>query len=76
VILQPLQAAGHVGADVLEALQGPDVALRRHGRVLIDASATAREAGIRWPVALTRAVRERCVTVPPSVLCQDESGRL
>ena len=44
--------------------------------VLIDVSATAREAGIRWPVALTRAVWERCVTVPPGVACQDEAGRL
>jgi hypothetical protein len=44
--------------------------------VLIDASATAREAGLRWPVALTRAAWERCVTVPPGVACQDEAGRL
>jgi hypothetical protein len=44
--------------------------------VLIDVSATAREAGIRYTVALTRAVWERCVTVPPGVLCQDEAGRL
>ena len=34
------------------------------------------EAGIRWPVALTRAVWERCVAVPPGVACQDEAGRL
>ena len=38
--------------------------------------ATAQEAGIRWPVALTRAAWERCVTVPPGVACQDEAGRL
>jgi hypothetical protein len=44
--------------------------------VLIDVSQTAREAGIRWPVALTRAVWGRCVTVPPGVACQDEAGRL
>jgi hypothetical protein len=44
--------------------------------VLIDVSATAREAGIRWPVALTRAVWEWCVRVPLGVLSQDESGRL
>jgi hypothetical protein len=44
--------------------------------VLIDVSATAREAGIRWPVALSRAVWERCVRVPLGVLCQDEAGRL
>src|SRR5215510_5293364 len=44
--------------------------------VLIDVSPTAREAGIRYPVALTRAVWERCVVVPPGVICQDEAGRL
>jgi hypothetical protein len=44
--------------------------------VLIDVSHTAREAGIRYPVALTRVVWERCVTVPPGVHCQDEAGRL
>ncbi len=43
---------------------------------LIDVSAVAREAGIRYPVALTRAAWERCVTVPPGVECQDEAGRL
>jgi hypothetical protein len=44
--------------------------------VLVDVSGVAREAGIKYPVALTRAVWERCVAVPPGVLCQDESGRL
>jgi hypothetical protein len=44
--------------------------------VLIDVTATAWEAGIRWPVALTAAVWERCVAVPPGVLYQDEAGRL
>ena len=44
--------------------------------VLVDVSPTAREAGIRYPVALTRAVWERCVTVPPGIHCQDEAGRL
>jgi hypothetical protein len=44
--------------------------------VLVDVSATAREAGIRYPVALTRAAWERCVAIPPGVVCQDEAGRL
>ena len=44
--------------------------------VLIDVSQTAKEAGFRFPVALTRAVWERCVAVPPGVICQDEAGRL
>jgi hypothetical protein len=44
--------------------------------VLIDVSTVAREAGITYPVALTRAAWGRCVTVPPGVECQDEAGRL
>src|SRR3954467_12974074 len=56
--------------------------------VLIDVSETAREAGVRYPVALTGApwprrgagrpagASSRCVTVPPGVACQDEAGRL
>ena len=44
--------------------------------VLIDVSATARKAGILWPVALTCTVWGQCVRVPVGVLCQDEAGRL
>jgi hypothetical protein len=44
--------------------------------VLIDVSEAAREAGIRYPVALTAAVWATCVAVPPGVVCQDEAGRL
>jgi hypothetical protein len=44
--------------------------------VLIDVSEAAREAGYRFPVALTRAAWERCVAVPPGIECQDEAGRL
>lgn len=43
---------------------------------LIDVSTTAREAGIRFPVALTRAVFAQFVEVPAGVTCQDEAGRL
>jgi hypothetical protein len=44
--------------------------------VLIDVSATAGEAGIKCPVALTAAAWARCVAVPPGAECQDEAGRL
>ena len=44
--------------------------------VLIDVSAVAREAGIRYPVAITASVWGKCVAVPPGVECQDEAGRL
>jgi hypothetical protein len=43
---------------------------------LIDVSAPAREAGIRYPVALTAAAWQKCVALPPGVTCQDEAGRL
>ncbi len=44
--------------------------------VLIDVTKTAREAGYKTPIALTRAVWQRCVVVPTGVACQDEAGRL
>lgn len=43
---------------------------------LVDVSEVAREAGWRWPVALTRAAWAGCVEVPPGVVGQDEAGRL
>lgn len=43
---------------------------------LIDVSETAREAGVRWPVALTRAVHADCVAWTRTDLYQDEPGRL
>ena len=42
----------------------------------VEATKTAAEAGIRFPVFLTRAVFDTYVAVPPGVECQDESGRL
>jgi len=44
--------------------------------VLIDVSATAKEAGFKYPVALTAAAWVKCVAVPSDVHCQDEAGRL
>ena len=42
----------------------------------IEVSTTAAEAGIRFPVFLTRSVYDAYVTVPPNVAGQDEAGRL
>lgn len=42
----------------------------------IDVSTVAKEAGIRFPVFLTRAVYDAYVTVPPEAEGQDEQGRL
>ena len=44
--------------------------------IQIQVSQTAREAGIRCPVFITRAVYDRCVAVHPGVTGQDEAGRL
>ena len=41
----------------------------------VDVTKTAQEAGIRFPVFITRAVYDAYVTVPPDVDGQDEAGR-
>lgn len=42
----------------------------------LDITTTAKEAGICFPVFITRGVFDRCVAVPPGVDGQDEAGRL
>jgi len=44
--------------------------------VQVDVSKVAAEAGIRFPVFLTRTVFDSFVTVPEGVTGQDEAGRL
>jgi hypothetical protein len=44
--------------------------------VQVDVTKIAREAGIRFPVNLTRAVFDAYVAVPEGVTGQDEAGRL
>jgi hypothetical protein len=44
--------------------------------VLVDVSKMAKEAGIKYPTALTAAVWADYVVVPEGVEAQDESGRL
>src|SRR5438034_5774716 len=44
--------------------------------VLVDVSEMAKEAGIKFPVALTATVYGQYVEVPEGVTCQDETGRL
>ena len=44
--------------------------------VQVDVSDLAREAGIRFPVFLTRTVFDAYVAIPPKVEGQDEEGRL
>jgi hypothetical protein len=42
----------------------------------VEVTKTAQEAGIKFPVFLTRSVFDAYVTVPPGVTGQDEAGRL
>lgn len=45
--------------------------------ILVDVTETAKEAGIKYPVALTRAVFEKCVALPKRYRgLEDEKGRL
>ena len=44
--------------------------------VQIEVTKTAQEAGIKFPVFLTRTVFDAYVAVPPNVTGQDEAGRL
>src|SRR5512135_2686634 len=44
--------------------------------VLVDVSELAKEAGFRFPVAVTAGVWAECVAVPDGVTGQDETGRL
>ena len=44
--------------------------------VQVEVTKTAAEAGIKFPVFLTRTVFDAYVAVPPDVTGQDEAGRL
>ena len=44
--------------------------------VQVEVTKTAKEAGISFPVFLTRTVFDAYVAVPPDVQGQDEAGRL
>jgi hypothetical protein len=44
--------------------------------VQVEVTKTAAEAGIKFPVFITRGVFDSFVAVPPGVTGQDESGRL
>src|SRR5512142_2162092 len=64
-------------------MKEPDVLIFSYTRaraiadgVLIDVSELAKEAGFRFPVAVTSGVWAECVRVPEGVTGQDERGRL
>ena len=68
-------------ADIAAAFGPPISACTRAQAIedgfLVDVSETAREAGFKIPVALTRAVWDRLIALPDGYLgFQDEAGRL
>ena len=65
----------------IEEIFGPVVSIYTRAQAVADGyqvevTKTAQEAGIRFPVFLTRAVYDAYVTVPEGVTGQDEAGRL
>jgi hypothetical protein len=42
----------------------------------VEVTQTAKEAGIKFPMFLTRSVFDKYVAVPEGVTAQDEAGRL
>ena len=69
-------SASCAAQDVAEVISVYTRAQALEDGVLVDVSEMAKEAGIKFPVALTRTVYGQYVEVPEGVTCQDESGRL
>ena len=69
-------AAGQSGPDFGPVIYSYTRAQAVADGVQVEVTKTAQEAGIRFPVFLTRTVYEAFVTVPPGVTGQDEAGRL
>jgi len=87
--LEALAAGGQSGSDFGEPKQiaegitafGPVVYSYTRAQavadgVQVEVTKTAQEAGIKFPMFLTRAVYDAYVTVPEGVTGQDEAGRL
>lgn len=78
----PLNQNAHAGqAPAEDPIFGPIISSYSRAQAiddgfLVDVSQTAREAGIKWPTALTRAVYDRYVAIPDAVVGQDVRGRL
>ncbi len=64
------------GQDLWEVISVYTRAQAIEDGVLVDVTETAKEAGIKFPVALTEAVWNEYVRIPQGVTHQNESGRL
>ncbi len=69
----PLEGGAEVNARIVYAYSRSQAIA---AGVQIEVTKTAHEAGIKFPVFITRGVFELCVAIPPGVTCQDEAGRL
>ena len=67
---------GQSGTDFGEIVYAYTRAQAVADGVQVEVTKTAQEAGIRFPVFLTRTVYDAYVTVPEGVTAQDEAGRL
>ena len=68
----PHDAADHFGPVIYSYTRAQAIL----DGVQVEVTSTAREAGLSFPVFLTRGVFDSFVTVPPGVAGQDEAGRL
>jgi len=67
--------------DTLEDIFGPPIDVYTRAQaiddgVLVDVSETAQEAGITFPVAMTRRLWDEYITPDPRAVWQSEAGRL
>ena len=72
----PNNADGQSGSDFGPVIYSYTRAQAVADGVQVEVTKTAQEAGITFPVFLTRGVFDRYVTVPEGVSGQDEAGRL
>ena len=68
--------AGQSGSDFGPVIYSYTRAQAVADGVQVEVTKTANEAGIKFPVFLTRTVFDAYVAVPPDVAGQDEAGRL
>ena len=67
---------GQSGTDFGEVIYAYSRAQAVADGVQVEVTKTAQEAGIKFPVFLTRTVFDKYVAVPEGVTGQDEAGRL
>ena len=72
----PNNADGQSGSDFGPVIYSYTRAQAVADGVQVEVTKTALEAGISFPVFLTRGVFDQYVTVPEGVTAQDEAGRL